>query len=211
MVRPSPHPPGSASSADGGGLGRRRPGQRRASHVAGRSSGDDRAAWGGEHDIRVLVADDPATPRPSPPTSPSTPPRRPTARPVGPPDPLRGPARATGSAAAHRPPGAHAWRLGVSELRSLHLRAHAHTFGYTGQFSSKSLRFSTTFGALRGARLAHVRGGTTALSTTTGSGVTPAGATPTPSPTRWPSRSSRLLRRADRGSTEASTRGSTTQ
>jgi hypothetical protein len=52
-----------------------------------------------------------------------------------------------------------AWRLGtVPELRALRLRAHAHTLGYTGQFSSKSRRYSTTFGALRAARLAHVQG-----------------------------------------------------
>ncbi len=52
-----------------------------------------------------------------------------------------------------------AWNLGRrKDLGSLRLRAHAHTLGYTGQFSSKSLRFSTTFGALRGARVLHVKG-----------------------------------------------------
>jgi hypothetical protein len=52
-----------------------------------------------------------------------------------------------------------AWKLGQrKELRSLRLRAHAHTLGYTGQFSSKSLLFSTTFGALRTARVLHVKG-----------------------------------------------------
>jgi hypothetical protein len=52
-----------------------------------------------------------------------------------------------------------AWRLGqMRQLRSLRLRAHAHTLGYTGQFSSKSLRYSTTFGALRSARVLHVKG-----------------------------------------------------
>jgi hypothetical protein len=52
-----------------------------------------------------------------------------------------------------------AWALGQrKEYRSLRLRAHAHTLGYTGQFSSKSLRFSTTFGALRNARAFHVQG-----------------------------------------------------
>jgi hypothetical protein len=52
-----------------------------------------------------------------------------------------------------------AWTLGQHKnLRSLRLQAHAHTFGYTGQFSSKSLRFSTTFGALRQARVLHVKG-----------------------------------------------------
>jgi hypothetical protein len=50
-----------------------------------------------------------------------------------------------------------AWDLGHRrELRSLALRSHAHTLGYRGQFSSKSRRFSTTFGALRGARAAYV-------------------------------------------------------
>ncbi len=52
-----------------------------------------------------------------------------------------------------------AWSLGLrKDLRHLRLRAHAHTLGYSGQFSSKSLRFSTTFAALRGARAAYVRG-----------------------------------------------------
>jgi len=52
-----------------------------------------------------------------------------------------------------------AWQLGASkELAHLALRAHAHTLGYTGQFSSKSLCFTTTFGALRGARALYVRG-----------------------------------------------------
>jgi hypothetical protein len=46
-----------------------------------------------------------------------------------------------------------AWRLGLSrDLQFLNLRAHAHTLGYPGQFSSKSQHFSTTFAALRGAR-----------------------------------------------------------
>jgi hypothetical protein len=46
-----------------------------------------------------------------------------------------------------------AWHLGGRrELGPLRLRAHAHTLGYGGQFSSKSHRFSTTFGALRAAR-----------------------------------------------------------
>jgi hypothetical protein len=38
----------------------------------------------------------------------------------------------------------------------LGLRDHAHTFGYPGQFSSKSLRYSTTFAALRRARADYV-------------------------------------------------------
>jgi hypothetical protein len=52
-----------------------------------------------------------------------------------------------------------AWQLGHRrELRALNLRAHAHTLGYTGQFSSKSLLYSTTFGALREARVRYVNG-----------------------------------------------------
>jgi hypothetical protein len=52
-----------------------------------------------------------------------------------------------------------AWALGQNkQLAQLRLRAHAHTLGYTGQFSSKSLRFSTTFGALRDARVLYVKG-----------------------------------------------------
>jgi hypothetical protein len=53
-----------------------------------------------------------------------------------------------------------AWRLGASkDLEALRLRAHAHTLGYTGQFSSKSLHFSTTFGALRLARAHFAKSG----------------------------------------------------
>jgi hypothetical protein len=52
-----------------------------------------------------------------------------------------------------------AWALGrMKELAPLRLRAHAHTLGYTGQFSSKSLRYSTTFTALRDARAMYVKG-----------------------------------------------------
>lgn len=48
-----------------------------------------------------------------------------------------------------------AWELGGRrELEVLRLRAHAHTFGYRGHFATKSQRYSTTFGALRGARAA---------------------------------------------------------
>ena len=47
---------------------------------------------------------------------------------------------------------------GAGTSPHLRLRAHAHTLGYTGQFSSKSLRFSTTFTALRQARAAYVQG-----------------------------------------------------
>ena len=49
-----------------------------------------------------------------------------------------------------------AWRLGsVPGLSDLRLRAHAHTFGYSGHFTTKSRRYSTTFGALRQARADH--------------------------------------------------------
>lgn len=52
-----------------------------------------------------------------------------------------------------------AWRLGSRrELVHLGLRAHAHALGYSGQFSSKSARFSTTFQALRAARVAFAGG-----------------------------------------------------
>jgi hypothetical protein len=52
-----------------------------------------------------------------------------------------------------------AWRLAArKELAHLALHAHAHTLGYGGQFSSKSLRFSTTFTALRAARAAFAAG-----------------------------------------------------
>ena len=48
-----------------------------------------------------------------------------------------------------------AWSLGaVPELVSLGLRRHAHHLGYSGHFLTKSRRYSTTFGALRGARAA---------------------------------------------------------
>jgi hypothetical protein len=52
-----------------------------------------------------------------------------------------------------------AWTLGSRrELRHLGLREHAHTLGYSGQFSSKSRRYSTTFVALRETRARFVRG-----------------------------------------------------
>jgi hypothetical protein len=52
-----------------------------------------------------------------------------------------------------------AWALGGRRhLSALHLRDHAHTLGYGGQFSSKSVAFSTTFTALRGARADYVHG-----------------------------------------------------
>jgi hypothetical protein len=53
-----------------------------------------------------------------------------------------------------------AWELGTRrELAHLRLRPYAHALGYGGQFSSKSIRFSTTFRALREARVAFARGG----------------------------------------------------
>jgi len=46
-----------------------------------------------------------------------------------------------------------AWRLGGhSELGDLGLHRCAHAFGYRGHVVTKSLRYSTTFAALRGAR-----------------------------------------------------------
>jgi hypothetical protein len=51
-----------------------------------------------------------------------------------------------------------AWALGGRRsLAPLRLRDYAHTLGYPGQFSSKSVRFSTTFRALRQARSDYVR------------------------------------------------------
>jgi hypothetical protein len=48
-----------------------------------------------------------------------------------------------------------AWVLGSEEaLEHLHLRRYAHVLGYGGHFLSKSRRYSTTFGSLRGARVA---------------------------------------------------------
>jgi hypothetical protein len=47
-----------------------------------------------------------------------------------------------------------AWDLGgVAKYESLRLRDHAHTFGFTGQLITKSRAFSTTFAALRRARI----------------------------------------------------------
>jgi len=119
-----------------------------------------RAAWGGEFDVRTLVADDPAdataiaayVAKYATKTADGTPwlahPLRSTAQ-------LERPQLRPHMVRLVRT----AWRLDtVPELRSLRLRAHAHTLGYTGQFSSKSRRYSTTFGALRAARLAHVQG-----------------------------------------------------
>ena len=50
-----------------------------------------------------------------------------------------------------------AWDLaGRPEYGSLNLRAHAHAFGFTGQLITKSRAYSTTFGALREARVAYM-------------------------------------------------------
>jgi hypothetical protein len=47
-----------------------------------------------------------------------------------------------------------AWTLGGDEqFDHLHLRRHAHGLGYGGQFLSKSRCYSTTFGALKTARV----------------------------------------------------------
>ena len=57
----------------------------------------------------------------------------------------------------HRRLALAAWDLGRRhELRALRLRDHAHTLGFTGHLLTKSRRFSTTFGALRGARTAYM-------------------------------------------------------
>lgn len=46
-----------------------------------------------------------------------------------------------------------AWRLGADPaFADLGLARHAHALGYGGHFLTKSRRYSTTFGALRGAR-----------------------------------------------------------
>ena len=48
-----------------------------------------------------------------------------------------------------------AWALGGDEVfESFHLRRHAHGLGYGGHFLSKSRRYSTSFGALKAARIA---------------------------------------------------------
>lgn len=52
-----------------------------------------------------------------------------------------------------------AWVLGLRrQLAPLHLKEHAHTLGYGGQFSSKSVAYSTTFSALRRVRADYVEG-----------------------------------------------------
>lgn len=49
-----------------------------------------------------------------------------------------------------------AWALGADpDLAPLRLRAHAHTLGYRGHVLTKSLAYSTTFGALRRERARH--------------------------------------------------------
>lgn len=46
-----------------------------------------------------------------------------------------------------------AWALGAQErYGGLHVRAWAHTLGFRGHFATKSRRYSTTFGVLRGLR-----------------------------------------------------------
>jgi hypothetical protein len=118
-----------------------------------------RAAWGAEHDVRVLVptgADD-ATAIAAYVAKYATKTADGTAW-------LAHPIRSAGQIGRLdvRPHVATlvraAWDLGSrKDLADLRLRAHAHTLGYTGQFSSKSQRYSTTFAALRGARTAYVR------------------------------------------------------
>jgi hypothetical protein len=50
-----------------------------------------------------------------------------------------------------------AWDLsGRPQLERLHLRHHAHAFGFTGQLITKSRHFSTTFKDLRGSRREHM-------------------------------------------------------
>lgn len=52
-----------------------------------------------------------------------------------------------------------AWVLGCHRnLAPWRLREHAHTLGYGGQFSSKSVAYSTTFSALRAVRADYVEG-----------------------------------------------------
>jgi len=52
-----------------------------------------------------------------------------------------------------------AWDLGgEAKYVSLRLRDHAHTFGFTGQLTTKSRAFSTTFAALRSARSEYMAG-----------------------------------------------------
>jgi hypothetical protein len=121
---------------------------------------DERAAWGGEHDIRELVVRSDGD-----------------SRAIAAYIAKYATKTADGSAVLARPIRTQAelerldlrphlnamvrtaWRLGLArELRFLNLRAHAHTFGYPGQFSSKSQRFSTTFAALRGARSSYRKG-----------------------------------------------------
>jgi len=51
-----------------------------------------------------------------------------------------------------------AWELGGhSELNGLRLRAWAHMLGFRGHWSTKSRRYSTTFGVLRRARVAFAK------------------------------------------------------
>ena len=51
-----------------------------------------------------------------------------------------------------------AWDLDQrAPLESLHLKNHAHNFGFTGQLITKSRGYSTTFAALRNARAEYMR------------------------------------------------------
>ena len=52
-----------------------------------------------------------------------------------------------------------AWDLASNpDLKDLHLREHAHTFGFTGQLITKSRRYSTTFTRLREVRAEYMAG-----------------------------------------------------
>jgi hypothetical protein len=118
-----------------------------------------RARWGREHDVRVLVADEPgdATAIAAYVAKYATKTADGTAW-------LAHPVRAAAQI-EHLQLRPHvvelvrtAWHLGARQsLGSFRLRAHAHTLGYGGQFSSKSVRYSTTFTALRLARARHAR------------------------------------------------------
>ena len=121
-----------------------------------------RAGWGSEHDVRVLEADDPSDG-----TAIAAYVAKYATKTADGSAWLAHPIRSTAQLERLelRPHIVRlvrtAWWLGAQgtpELRALRLRAHAHTLGYTGQFSSKSRLYSTTFGALRQARLFHVQG-----------------------------------------------------
>ncbi len=132
---------------------------------------------------------------PSPPTWRSTRRKRPTGRPGWPTRSARPPrSSASGSGPTWSPWCARPGRSGAAkDLAHLRLREHAHTLGYPGQFSSKSVRYSTTFNALRQARADFAEADGTmpaTTSTTRRGGATPGGATRIRAPTSWPARSS---------------------